>query len=98
MIYENSEVSNNNSSDNIGREDIYEDNREKLVLALLSDSYLGLEAISVSASGPSSCPTLHYLLITFTINCYLKKDVNDFDLRRLFYSKQDLKNTCYFLA
>ncbi len=35
MIYENGEVSNNNSSDNIGREDIYEDNGEKLVLALL---------------------------------------------------------------
>jgi len=94
MIYENGEVSNNNSR----REDIYEDNGEKLVLALLSDSYLELEAISVSTSGPSSCPTLYYLLITFTINYYLKKDVNDFDLKRLFYSKQDLKNTCYSLA
>ena len=43
---------------------MYKDNREELVLALLSDSYLELKVISISASGPSSCPTLHCLLIT----------------------------------
>jgi len=54
----------NDSSSGIGGNDVYKDNREELVLASLSDSYLELKAISVSASGPSSCPTLHCLLIT----------------------------------
>ena len=53
-----------NGGSDIGRDDIYKDNEEKLVLASLSDLYLELEAISVSASRPSSCPILHYLLIT----------------------------------
>ena len=34
------------------------------MLALLSDSYLELEVISVSTSGPFACLTLHYLLTT----------------------------------
>jgi len=79
----------------VGGEDVY---KEELVLASLFDSYLEPEAILVSASGPSFCPTLHCLLTTSTTNYCLKEDVNDFDLRRLFYSKQDLKNTCCSLA
>ena len=39
----------------VGEEDMY---REELVLALLFDSYSEPEAILVSASGPSFCPTL----------------------------------------
>jgi len=77
---------------------MYKDNNKKLVLALLSDSYLELEAILVSVSGPSSYSTLHCLLTTFTTNYCLKEDVNYFDLRKSFYSKQDLKDTCCSLA
>ena len=38
--------------------------RAEPVLVLLSDLYLLLNSISVGASGPSSCPTSHCLLIT----------------------------------
>ena len=75
--------------------DIYKGNREEVVLFLLSDLYLKLDIISVSTSKLSSCPILHCLLITYSINYYLKRRVNNFGLRRLFYSKQDLKNACY---
>ena len=75
--------------------DIYKGNREEVVLSLLSDLYLELDIISVSASELSSCPISHCLLITYSINYYLKRRVNNFGLRRLFYSKQDLKNACY---
>jgi len=74
---------------------VYKDNGEKVVLVLLSDSYLKLDTISVSASGPSFCSISHCLLTTYSINYCLKKRVNDFGLRRLFYSKQDLKDACY---
>jgi len=90
--------SNNNSSGNVEEEDMYRGNGKELVLASLSDSYLELEAISVSASRPSSCLTLYYLLTTFTTDYCLKEDVNNFDLRMLFYSKQDLKDICCSLA
>jgi len=53
-----------NGSGGVSRDDIYKDNEEKLVLASLSDLYSELEAISASASRPSSYPILHYLLIT----------------------------------
>ena len=52
----------NNSSDMKG-DDIYK-RRVELVLVLSSDSYSD-EEISISASGPSSCPILHCLLTTF---------------------------------
>ena len=71
---------------------MYKGNREILVLALLSDLYLELEAISVSISGLSSYSTLYCLLTTSTTDYCLKEDVNYFE-PRLFYSKQDLKNT-----
>ena len=60
--------SNNNSGSSVEGEDMYRGNGEELVLVLLFDSYSELEVISVSASGPSSCPTLHCLLTTFTTN------------------------------
>jgi len=46
-------------------DDVYAGNGEEVVLASLSDSYLKLDAISVDASGPSSCPILHCLLTIF---------------------------------
>ena len=65
------------------------------MLNLLSDSYSELEIISISDSGLSSCSILHFLPTTSTTNYYLKENVNDFDLRRLFYSRQDIKNICH---
>jgi len=100
MTYSSGEIRNgdNDSGGGIGEEDVYRGNREKLVLAPLSDSHLELEAILVSVSKFSSCPTLHCLLTTSTTNYCLKEDVNDFDLKGLFYSKQDLKNACCSLV
>ena len=68
-------------------EDIYRDNEKEPVLALLSNMYSELKAISVSASGLSSCSILHCLLTTLTTDYYLKGNVNDFSLRRLFFFK-----------
>ena len=59
----------------------------KLVLVFLSDSYLILDSISISASGPSSSLALYYLLITSTTDYYSKKNINNFILRRILYSK-----------
>jgi len=57
------------------------------MLPLLFNSY---EIISVSVRGPSFCLTSHF----FT-DYYLKENINDLDLRRSFYFKQDLKDTYY---
>jgi len=46
----------------VSRNNMYQGNGEELVLASLSNSYLELEAIFISASRLSSCPTLYYLL------------------------------------
>ena len=53
---------NNDDSGSIGGDDIYSSNREKPVLALLSDLYLELEVISIDISRPSFYPTLYYIL------------------------------------
>jgi len=83
------------SDNDVGDNNISSGNKEEPVLALLSDSYSKLEIISVSISRPSSCPTLHFLLTILTTNYYLKRNINYFGLRRLFYSRQSLKNTYY---
>ena len=46
----------------MGRDDVYKDSGEKVILASLSNSYSELDTISISASRPSFYPTLHYLL------------------------------------
>ena len=67
--------------------------RAEPVLVLLSDSYSEDKIISVCDSRPSSSPA-------YTITDYLstgycpRKSVCDFDLRRSFYSKQGLKDSC----
>jgi len=67
------------------------------MLVSLSDLYSEDEEISVYDSRPSSSPA-------YTITDYLSTDyclneiVNDFVLRRIFYSKQGFKNTCYSSA
>ena len=63
--------------------------RAEPVLVLLSNSYSEDDSISISDSRPSSSPAY-----TATNYC-LKKSVYNFVLRRTFYSKQGLKDTCY---
>ena len=52
------------SSSGIEKENVYNSNKEEPILASLLDSYSELKAISINASRPSSCPTLHNLLTT----------------------------------
>ena len=60
--------------------------RVELVLVSLSDSYSEDEEISICDSGPSSSPT--YTITDYLSTGYCPKgNVNDFDLRRSFYSK-----------
>ena len=55
-------------------------------LVSVSDLYSKDEEISVGDSGPSSSPT--YTLTDYLSGYCPKENVNDFDLRRSFYSKQ----------
>ena len=66
------------------------------MLVLLSDSYSELEIISVSISELSSCSISHFLLTISTTDYCLKKNVSNFSLKRPFYSRQSLKDTCCF--
>ena len=68
-----------------GSDDVYKCNTEPALVSM-SDSYSEDKEISVCDSGPSSSPT-------YTITDYLsgycpKENVNDFVLRRTFYSRQ----------
>ena len=67
--------------------DVY-NRRAEPMLVSLSDLYSEDNSISISDSRPSSS-----LAYTATNYC-LKKSVYDFVLRRTFYSKQGLKDTC----
>ena len=69
----------------VGGEDVYSGNTEP-VLVSVSDSYSEDEEISVGDSGPSSSST--YTLTDYLSGYCPKKNVNDFVLRRTFYSKQ----------
>ena len=84
--------SDNNSSSSGGEESdvVYKGSAEPMLVSP-SDSYSNDE-ISVSDSKYSSCPAY-----TNTDYC-LKENVNNFVLRRTFYSKQGFKNTCYSSA
>jgi len=55
------------NSGGIGKDDVYIDNGEKVVLALLSNLYSELDAISVGTSRPSSYSTLYCLLTIFLL-------------------------------
>ena len=69
-----------------GGGDVYS-GRAEPVLVSLSDLYSEDEEISVCDSGPSSSPT--YTITDYLSTGYCPKgNVNDFDLRRSFYSKQ----------
>ena len=60
--------------------------RTEPVLVSVSDSYSEDKEISVGDSGPSSRPT--YTLTDYLSGYCPKENVNDFGLRRPFYSKQ----------
>ena len=68
-----------------GGGDVYKGKTEP-VLVSVSDSYSEDEEISVCNSGPSSSPT--YTITNYLSTGYCPNEsVNNFDLRRLFYSK-----------
>ena len=69
----------------VGGENVYRGNTEP-TLVLVLDSYSEDEEISVGDSGPSSSPT--YTLTDYLSGYCPKKNVNDFVLRRTFYSSQ----------
>ena len=96
IVYISSEIgeSDNGSGNRIGSGDIYKE-KVKLVLISLSDLYSELNLISVCVSRFSSNLTSYFLLTIFLTNYCLKEKVNNFGLRRLSYSRQDFKNTCY---
>jgi len=70
--------------DGVGGEGVYSGNT-KPALVLVLDSYSKDEEISVGDSGPSSSPT--YMLTDYLSGYCPKENVNDFVLRRTFYSK-----------
>ena len=85
----------NDDSGGGGGDVVYKGSVEPM-LVLPSNSYSDNE-ISVSNSRYFSCPaytdTDYFALLPTAL-----KSVNDFVLRRTFYSKQGFKNTCYFSA
>jgi len=64
---------------------VYRGNTEPALVSV-SDSYSDDEEISVGDSRPSSSPT--YMLTDYLSGYCPKENVNDFVLRRMFYSKQ----------
>ena len=69
-----------------GGGDVYRGKTEPALVSV-SDSYSEDEEISVCDSGPSSSPA--YTITDYLSTGYCPKgNVNDFDLRRSFYSKQ----------
>jgi len=64
--------------------DVYNGKTEPALVSVL-DSYSKDEEISVGDSGPSSSPT--YTLTDYLSGYCPNESVNDFDLRRSFYSK-----------
>ena len=70
----------------VGGEDVYSGKTEPALVSVL-DSYSEDEEISVCGSGPSS--SLAYTITDYLSTGYCPKgNVNNFDLRRSFYSKQ----------
>ena len=69
----------------VGGEDMYKSKTEPALVSV-SDSYSKDEIISVGDSGPSSSPT--YTLTDYLSGYCPKENINDFVLRRTFYSRQ----------
>jgi len=70
----------------VGGDDVY-NGRTEPTLVSVSDSYSDDEAISVSDSRYSSYPAYTATDYFYQLTTVLKKDVNDFGLRKPFYSK-----------
>ena len=68
-----------------GGDDVYRGKAEPMLVSL-SDSYSEDDSISVYDSRPSSCPA-YTLLTTLSTDYCSNGIVNDFGLRRPFYSK-----------
>ena len=76
-----------NGGGGVGGEDVYS-GRTEPALVSVSDSYSKDEEISVCDSRSSSSPA--YTITDYLSTGYCTKgNVNDFDLRRSFYSKQE---------
>ena len=76
-----------NGGGGVGGEDVYS-GRTEPALVSVSDLYSEDEEISVCDSRSSSSPA--YTITDYLSTGYCTKgNVNDFDLRRLFYSKQE---------
>jgi len=58
-----------------------------LASVFLSNLYLELESISVSTSEPSSSLIFYCLLTTYTINYCPNQIINNFVLRKMFYTR-----------
>ena len=69
----------------VGGEDMYKSKTEPALVSV-SDSYSKDEIISVGDSGPSSSST--YTLTDYLSGYCPKENINDFVLRRTFYSRQ----------
>ena len=79
-----------------GGEDVYSGKTEPILVSV-SDSYSEDEEISVCDSGPSSSPA--YTITNYlSTGYYPKGNVNDFVLRKMFYSKRCFKNDRCFSA
>ena len=89
-------IGDDDAGSGIGSDDIYKESA-KSVLVSLSNLYSD-KSILISTSRPSSYPILHCLLTTYSTNYCLNQTVCNFDLRKLFYSRQDFKSTCCFSA
>ena len=70
----------------------------ELILVFFSDLYSELNSISKSTSRLSSSLILYCLLTTYITYYCFNEIVNNFDIKRLFYFRQDFKNTYYFSA
>ena len=82
-------------SDGVGGNNIYIVVKKKnQYQSYFQSCILNLKQSSVSVSRLSSYSTSYYLLTISTTNCCFEKNVNNFGLRKLFYSKQNFKNTC----
>jgi len=77
-------VSGDDGGSGMGSDDVYRGKTEPALVSV-SDSYSEDEEISVGDSGSSSSPT--YTLTDYSSGYCPKGNVNDFDLRRSFYSK-----------
>ena len=78
-------VGDDDGGGGVGGEGVYNGNTEPALVSV-SDSYSEDKEISVGDSGPSSSPT--YTLTNYLSGYCPKENVNDFVLRRMFYSKQ----------